>query len=123
MVPINNVCCGLTEDGVGVSRIVCRVRSGICNSYGWTAVPLGFLVAITPHRFLLLPWRRPSRRGDTISLFNAAIEAVNLAKEASSITPAKAAFASAGILLRMIKVCFILCDEMFQVYTQPGIYG
>jgi len=67
--------------------------------------------------------QRPSRRGDIISLFNAAIEAVNFAKEASSITPAKAAFASAGILLTMIKVCFILCDEMFQVYTQPGIDG
>ena len=67
--------------------------------------------------------QRPSRREGTISLLNAAIEAVNLAKEASSITPAKIAFASAGVLLTMIKVCFLLCDEMFQAHTQSGIDG
>jgi len=67
--------------------------------------------------------QRPSRREGTISLLNVAIEAVNLAKEASSITPAKAAFTSAGVLLTMIKVCFLLCDEMFEVHTQLGIDG
>ena len=53
---------------------------------------------------------------------NAAIEAMNLAKEASSITPAKAAFGGAAVLLTMIKVCLLLFrDEVFQVHTQPGI--
>jgi len=61
-------------------------------------------------------------REGTISLLNAAIDAMNLAKEASGITPAKAAFGSAAVLLTMIKVCFLLfCDEMSQVHIQPGI--
>ena len=34
-----------------------------------------------------------------------AIEAMNLAKEVSSITPAKAVFGSVSILLTMIRVC------------------
>ena len=55
--------------------------------------------------------QRQSRWEGIISLLNAAIEAVNLAKEASGITPAKIAFASAGVLLTMIKVCFLLCDD------------
>ena len=66
--------------------------------------------------------QRPSRREGTISLLNAAIEAVNFAKEASSVTPAKIAFASAGVLLTMIKVCS-LCNEMFQAHTHSGIDG
>ena len=48
--------------------------------------------------------QRPKGRGRTISSLNAAIEAMNLAKEVSSITPAKAVFGSVSILLTMIKV-------------------
>ena len=40
-------------------------------------------------------------------MLNSAIDAINLAKEASSITPAKVAFGAAGILLTMIKVRFL----------------
>ena len=66
--------------------------------------------------------QRPERREVALSLLNAAIEAVNIAKEASSITPAQAAFSAAGVLLTMIKVHFFpLCDEMSQVHSWPGI--
>ena len=44
-------------------------------------------------------------------MLNAAIEAMNLAKEVSSITPAKAAFGFVGVLLTMIKVCFFLFND------------
>ena len=59
--------------------------------------------------------QRPKGREGTVSLLNAAIEAMNLAKEVSSITPAKVAFGAAGVLLTMIKVCFLFCGETFQV--------
>jgi hypothetical protein len=39
---------------------------------------------------------------------NSAIEAMNLAKEALSMTPAKAVFGSVSILLTMIRVRFLL---------------
>ena len=37
-----------------------------------------------------------------------AIEALNLGKEVSSITPAKAVFATVGVLLIVVRVCFFL---------------
>ena len=62
-------------------------------------------------------FQRPKGREGALSLLNAAIDAVNLAKEASSITPAKAAFGAAGVLLTMIKVRFLpFRGEMSQVY-------
>ena len=48
--------------------------------------------------------RRSKRQDVTFSTLNAAIEAMNLAKEVSSITPAKAIFGSVGLILTMIKV-------------------
>ena len=47
------------------------------------------------------------RQDFTLSSLNVAIEAMNLAKEIASITPAKAVFGSAGVVLAMIKVCFL----------------
>jgi hypothetical protein len=44
------------------------------------------------------------RRDGALSLLNAAIEAMNLAKEISSPTPAKAVFGSVSIILTMIRV-------------------
>ena len=38
---------------------------------------------------------------------NAAIDALNLAKEASSVTPAKTVFASTSVLLATIRVGFL----------------
>ena len=48
--------------------------------------------------------QRPKGQAGLISALNAAIEALNLAKEISSITPAKAVFASVVALLAIIKV-------------------
>jgi hypothetical protein len=48
------------------------------------------------------------RRDGAVSLLNAAIEAMNLAKEVSSATPAKAIFGSVSVILVMIQVCFLL---------------
>jgi hypothetical protein len=47
------------------------------------------------------------RRDVTLSSLNAAIEAMNLAKEIASITPAKAVFGSVSVVLAMIRVSFL----------------
>ena len=52
--------------------------------------------------------QRPKGRDNTVSALNAAIDALNLAKEASSITPAKAVFGSVSIILTTIKVSLLL---------------
>ena len=48
--------------------------------------------------------QQPKERNGVVSALNGGIEALNLAKEVSSITPAKAIFGSASILLAMIRV-------------------
>ena len=54
--------------------------------------------------------QQPKEQEGTISALNALIEALNLAKEVSSITPAKAVFGSASILLVMIRASLlVLC--------------
>ena len=47
------------------------------------------------------------RRDVILSSLNAAIETLNLAKEISSITPAKAVFGSVSVILTTIKVGFL----------------
>ena len=61
--------------------------------------------------------RRPKGRDGALSSLNVAIDGLNLAKELSSITPAKAVFGSVSVLLAMIRVSFLLCDEVFQAHT------
>ena len=62
--------------------------------------------------------KRQKRQDNALSLLNAAIEAMNLAKEVSSATPAKAIFGSVSILLTMIVVRFILfSNDTFQVHV------
>ena len=62
--------------------------------------------------------QRPNGRDGVVSSLNVAIDGLNLAKELSSITPAKAVFGSAAILLTMIKASFLLiCDEMLRTHT------
>ena len=62
--------------------------------------------------------QRPKGRDGTISSLNIAIEGLNLAKEISSVTPAKAVFGSASVLLTMIKVRLLLFyDEVTQTHT------
>ena len=48
--------------------------------------------------------QRPKRREDVLSSLNAAIDALNLAKEVSTIAPAKAAFCTTSGLLTTIRV-------------------
>ena len=51
-------------------------------------------------------------RDSILSTLNVAIEAMNLAKEISSITPAKGVFGSVSALLTMIRVCLLLSSMM-----------
>jgi len=61
--------------------------------------------------------QQPKERDGVLSSLNVAIEGLNLAKELSSITPAKAVFGSVSVLLIMIRVSlFFFCDETFQVH-------
>jgi hypothetical protein len=52
--------------------------------------------------------QQPKERDGVVSTLNVFIEAFTLAKEISSITPAKAVFGSAAVILTTIKVCFFL---------------
>ena len=61
--------------------------------------------------------RRPKGRENAVSLLNSAVDAINLAENLSSITPAKAVFGTVNVLLTMIKACFRLGDEMFYTHT------
>lgn len=64
--------------------------------------------------------KRPKARGGAPSSLNTAINGLNLAKEVSSITPAEAVFASAGILITMIRVTFLLFGHVtFRIHMQP----
>jgi hypothetical protein len=50
--------------------------------------------------------KQQNRRDGVLLSLNAAIEAMNLAKEVSTMTPVKAVFGSVSILLTMIRVRF-----------------
>jgi len=52
--------------------------------------------------------QRPRERESTISVLNGAIEALILAKELSSITPAQAVFGSVSVILTVIRVSSLL---------------
>ena len=68
--------------------------------------------------------QRSKGRDRTLSSIDIAIEAMNLAKEVSSITPAKAVFGTVSVLLAMIRVCLLLSyDEMLQVHVCSGFDG
>ena len=68
--------------------------------------------------------KRQKRRESALSLLNAAIEAMNLAKEISSATPAKAVFGSVSVLLTMITVRFLFSSYgTLQVHAESGFDG
>ena len=68
--------------------------------------------------------QRPEGRVNVLSSLNAAIGGLSLAKELSSITPARAVFGVVSVLLTMIRVGFLLfCIETLQIYTKPGHNG
>ena len=55
--------------------------------------------------------KQQKRRENALSLLDAAVEAMNLAKEISGATPAKAVFGSVSVLLTMIMVRFLLFSD------------
>ena len=78
-----------------------------------------FIALLTPHTSLTTtsnfyhglqaePRRPKGRKRTTISALNAAIEALNLTKELSSITPAKAVFCSASATLATVGVSSLM---------------
>ena len=69
--------------------------------------------------------QQPKRRDGALSALNTAIEAMNLAKEVSSVTPAKAVFGSVSILLTMIRVrCLLSLRQCpYSEYVQLGLRG
>jgi len=66
---------------------------------------------------------RPKRQDGVVTSLNIAIEAMNLAKEASSVTPAKAVFGVVGVLLTMIKVRLIFYTGKLLVHIYSGLCG
>ena len=58
------------------------------------------------------------RRDNVLSSLNVTIEALSLAKEASSITPAKVVFGSVSIILTMIRVGFSLLSALDHKLTE-----
>ena len=69
-----------------------------------TCTPRRFLVTTTRASTMATVLQRPNAQDGALSSLNAAVDALNLAKSISSITPAKAAFDSTGVLLRTIIV-------------------
>jgi hypothetical protein len=56
--------------------------------------------------------QQPKERDGALTTLNVAIEALNLLKEISSVTPAKAVVGAVGVLLAMIRVNLFL----FRIY-------
>ena len=64
---------------------------------------------------------QPKGRESAISALNAVVEALNLAKEVSSIVPAEAVFASVSVILAMIRVSFLpVFVDRLQTEIHPG---
>jgi len=65
--------------------------------------------------------QQPKGREGVISGLNAAIETMNLAKEFSSITPAKPVFGTVSVILAMIRVSLLVCVDQQQTEMHPGL--
>jgi len=83
---------------------------------GWTLIPIKSRVPLHSLHAILLSrsstmaakFQRPKGQNNGLSSLNEAIDVLDLAKEVSSITPAKTAFCSASVLLTEIRVGFLL---------------
>jgi len=63
--------------------------------------------------------QQPKRRNNVLSTLNMTIEVLNLAKEVSSNTPAKAAFGSVSAILVLIRVrSFLSYLDEFQAHMR-----
>ena len=68
--------------------------------------------------------QRTKGRDSVLSALNIAIEALNLAKDISTIAPAQAVFGSVSILLTMIRVRFLsFSDDTLQAHARSGLHG
>ena len=67
--------------------------------------------------------QKPEGKENSLSLLNAAIEVITVAKDAANATPAQVAFSAAAVLLTMIRVSFFIFCEISKVDTQPGFYA
>ena len=66
----------------------------------------------------------PKDRQSTISALNAAIAALDLAENASTITPVKAIFGTISALLATIRVCLLFSsNDLLQIDTHIGLDG
>ena len=68
--------------------------------------------------------QRQRRRDTVLSSLTVAIEAINTAKDALSITPAKAALSSVVVILTMIRVGFLLVHAsrlLADIYVQDSM--
>lgn len=69
-------------------------------------------------------FQRQNGRESALSMLNFAIEALNLAREISSITPATAAFGLVSALLTMVRVRLIpLRGNKFLIHVYLGLHG
>ena len=95
--------------------------------YPLTAFPPTLLLPRTYHdlqRWPQHPNNRKSEREKTFSTLNVLIEGLNLAKELSSATPAKATFGSVSALLVTIRVRLLpLCGNGLMAHVYLGLFG
>ena len=111
--------------------------SNACARYimmKWPPIPIR--VQVPPHSLRATPFppratsismnmnpQQQKTRDGALSSLSVAIEAMNLAKEVSSMTPAKAIFGSVSVLLTMIKVRLQFHDDTLRVHVYPGLHG
>ncbi|KAF9790996.1 hypothetical protein BJ322DRAFT_419715 [Thelephora terrestris] len=84
----------------------CRLTLGLCWVSGSRVQPLGHLISLQPPRALAMDpknQRPEGRNRGVFSTLNVAIGNLNLAKEKSSIAPAKAVLGLVGDLLPTIR--------------------
>ena len=78
----------------------------LCQGSDFTAQPALNLVFSPRPQVLTMDGKsqRPRRQDGVLSSLNAAIDAINIAKDVMDITPAKAVFGSISVVLTMIRV-------------------
>ena len=67
-------------------------------------------------------WRR-EHRDRTLVVLTTTIDAINVAKDVTSVTPAKAVLGSVGVILTMIRVRFLFFEDIYHAHMQPGLHG
>jgi len=125
------------------SYVACNIPTTNTNSFtrwlrlyivtGWPSGCIWLQVFLVPLPLLSQPLRipimgkesQPQKRRDTsLSSLSAAIMALNLAKDLSGMTPAKAILVSVITLLTMIKVHVVLFpNDTLQAHIESGQHG